>query len=261
MSFYEDIGVPSNATAEEVREAYRLLVRLLHPDQFADAALKAAAEGQMRRFNEMEAVLTDPKRRRRYDAQLAARLAPQALAERNAPIIIQAPAARQVRSRFPLTSVAWGLAAMGCAGAILWVSGHEAMPLPQSDTRVHAAEAEHPPRSRFAGSWTWSRRGAHERAIDPTEFIETHITEHDGQLRGRYWSRYRVADGATSRSVNFEFAGQASDDVAELPLVGEGGARGQVRLRLLSEREMELAWTAPGVHGVSTGTAVLMRDQ
>jgi len=56
MSFYEDMGVRQGASAEEVREQYRVLVRLFHPDQFSDPVLKAASEGQLRRFNEIEAV-------------------------------------------------------------------------------------------------------------------------------------------------------------------------------------------------------------
>ncbi|MDQ6678089.1 MAG: J domain-containing protein [Acidobacteriota bacterium] len=276
MSYYDDMGVRPQASAEEVREAYRLLVRLLHPDQFADSALKAAAAWQMRRFNEMEAVLTDTGRRRQYDVQLAAQRAPGSRSEAPAPIIIQVPQARHFRSRFPWGSVAWGAAAMGCAAAIFWISGHEALPVPQPETRVHAAEVEQTAPSmnpeygerwkqqgRFAGMWSWvkPRQGLKDRDFNLPESIEAQITERNGVVRGQYRSWYQAAGREISRFVNFEFVGKAVGPVAELSFEGERGIRGKVHLRLLSDHEVELAWTAAGVQGVSGGIAVLTRNR
>lgn len=64
MSYYDDLGVTPEANTVEIRESYRNLVRLLHPDQYTDPALKNAAEGQMRRINKSHSVLSDPERRR-----------------------------------------------------------------------------------------------------------------------------------------------------------------------------------------------------
>jgi curved DNA-binding protein CbpA len=33
MNYYQELGFPKTAAAEEVRRAYRSLARLLHPDQ------------------------------------------------------------------------------------------------------------------------------------------------------------------------------------------------------------------------------------
>ncbi len=61
--YYETLGVKPAASAEEIRSAYRRLVRELHPD--INKAPDAAA-----RFNEVQQaydILSDPEKRRAYD--------------------------------------------------------------------------------------------------------------------------------------------------------------------------------------------------
>jgi hypothetical protein len=70
MNYYEELGIRRDAPLEEIRQAYKLLARLLHPDGQPDARLKAMGECQMRRLNEILAILTDPKKRRQYDESL-----------------------------------------------------------------------------------------------------------------------------------------------------------------------------------------------
>jgi curved DNA-binding protein CbpA len=72
MDFYEELGVSRSASPEEIRQAYRLLARLVHPDQCADGKLRMLAEVQMTRVNGIMAVLGDAEARRRYDAGLDA---------------------------------------------------------------------------------------------------------------------------------------------------------------------------------------------
>lgn len=78
-SYYRVLGVRPGASPEEVRLAYRGLVRRLHPDHQADlsVAARSLAERRMREINEAWAVLGASDRRARYDDDLhrAARVA------------------------------------------------------------------------------------------------------------------------------------------------------------------------------------------
>lgn len=69
--YYTLLGVASDASREEIREAYRRKIRLLHPDRHADSAadVRAEAERTTSELNEAWAVLGDPQRRRAYDRE------------------------------------------------------------------------------------------------------------------------------------------------------------------------------------------------
>jgi hypothetical protein len=70
MDFYEELGVPRSASRDEIRSAYRRRARLFHPDRYPNAELRAIAEAEMRRVNEIAALLTHPQERLRYDRSL-----------------------------------------------------------------------------------------------------------------------------------------------------------------------------------------------
>ena len=65
--YYEVIGVPRTATAEEIKRAYRKLARKHHPD-LKPAAERAAAAERFKEINEANEVLSDPDKRLKYDA-------------------------------------------------------------------------------------------------------------------------------------------------------------------------------------------------
>ena len=64
MTYYEELGLGADATIEQIRQAYRHLARLLHPDQQADETLRRLAESQMKRLNSIHKTLTEPSLRR-----------------------------------------------------------------------------------------------------------------------------------------------------------------------------------------------------
>src|SRR5690242_7663026 len=72
MNYYEELGLSPSASAEEIRQAYKSVARLVHPDRQSDAHLRKMAELQMTRLNDILAVLSDPVRRERYDVALQA---------------------------------------------------------------------------------------------------------------------------------------------------------------------------------------------
>lgn len=62
--FYKVLGVKKDATADEIRKAYRTLARTHHPDKNPD---NAAAEAKFKEVSEAYDVLSDPESRKEYD--------------------------------------------------------------------------------------------------------------------------------------------------------------------------------------------------
>jgi molecular chaperone DnaJ len=62
--FYADLGVPSNASVEQIKKAYRRLARALHPDANPQ---DPRAEDRFKTVSEAHAVLSDPVKRKDYD--------------------------------------------------------------------------------------------------------------------------------------------------------------------------------------------------
>jgi curved DNA-binding protein CbpA len=73
MTYYEELGISADASAEEIRQAHRRLVKLLHPDQHQDDEdLRRLADLQLMRVNALVAELLDSSAREAYDARLRA---------------------------------------------------------------------------------------------------------------------------------------------------------------------------------------------
>lgn len=70
MNYYDELGVSRTASERELRQAYRVLVRLLHPDTQTGDDLRLAAERQLTRLNQMLTVLSNADTRRAYDLSL-----------------------------------------------------------------------------------------------------------------------------------------------------------------------------------------------
>ena len=353
MSYYDDLGVQTNASPESIRESYHALARLLHPDAQQDDALRVAAEAQMRRINQGYAVLRDAAKRRRYDSELMLTTG------RSAPIVMR-PLRPIRKSGIPFGALAWAAAAIACCGVIYWLSsqggqsgvGHapagiqDDLPYPAqmqptlanpapvtpqrgissredretilflrrelqivraqrdaalagqriagaSRTRIEQPSpaeafpvvAIPPPEensgdvaplagkltepapfrnSDFAGFWIYPKpkNASKDPKLFPPDYIEAAIVEHDGTIRGKYRARYNMSDRGSSPNVNFDFEGKVTGPLLSLPWKDEGGAKGEVELKLLSKTQLEVNWkaTKPG-HALAliNGTAVLMR--
>jgi curved DNA-binding protein len=63
--YYQVLGLNRNATEFEIKKAFRALARQYHPDVAKD---KHTAEVRFKEINEANEVLSDPEKRRKYDA-------------------------------------------------------------------------------------------------------------------------------------------------------------------------------------------------
>ncbi|MEO6992601.1 MAG: DnaJ C-terminal domain-containing protein [Lacunisphaera sp.] len=62
--YYQTLGVARTASADEIKQAFRKLARVHHPDV---AKNKAAGEAKFKEINEAYEVLGDPEKRKQYD--------------------------------------------------------------------------------------------------------------------------------------------------------------------------------------------------
>ena len=77
MSYYDLLGVPPEASSDQIRSAYRTLVQLFHPDRLSHlkAESRLFAEERLKALNQAYEVLGDPAKRAKYDSAESARAA------------------------------------------------------------------------------------------------------------------------------------------------------------------------------------------
>jgi len=68
--YYKILEVDPQATTEQIKAQYRLLVQAWHPDKFPNNELKSKAEDKLKEINEAYSVLKDPTKRKNYDSAL-----------------------------------------------------------------------------------------------------------------------------------------------------------------------------------------------
>ncbi|QEC69606.1 J domain-containing protein [Panacibacter ginsenosidivorans] len=64
IDYYKILGIEKNATAEDIKKAYRKLARKLHPDLNPN---DKEAHKKFQQINEANEVLSDPEKRKKYD--------------------------------------------------------------------------------------------------------------------------------------------------------------------------------------------------
>ena len=64
IDYYKILGIEKNATADDIKKAYRKLARKLHPDLNPN---DKEANKKFQRVNEANEVLSDPEKRKKYD--------------------------------------------------------------------------------------------------------------------------------------------------------------------------------------------------
>lgn len=99
---YQVLGIPSTATDEEVKKAYRNLARKYHPDNYHDNPLEDLAQERMKEINEAYETI----RNQRKAAQSGARAA-------TAPAIILATARGTIPATTPATAAPTALRGSG----------------------------------------------------------------------------------------------------------------------------------------------------
>src|SRR5437588_6727892 len=62
--YYATLGVPRDASEQDIKKAFRKLARQYHPDVAKD---KKTAEEKFKEINEAYEVLSDPEKRKKYD--------------------------------------------------------------------------------------------------------------------------------------------------------------------------------------------------
>jgi curved DNA-binding protein CbpA len=324
VTHYEEFGVSSGATTEEIRQAHRNLARILHPDNFQDDALRRLAEAQMKRINHISRVLTDPSQRRTYDLRLHHGMPPELPARiRWKTAVPWAIAAAGIAFGFfprPNGSPAPGKlppeppaaaysqpaaprkgpknAAQGDAVRQLAEETRQlrrlleraisdrdhalsrlnektsplpaATPAPPPAPPATATASERPPpqirnspaRPVLAGTWLYVPPAEPSpNELYPAEYIELVISDNHGSLSGRYRARYRVPDRALSPEVDFRFHTN-SPAPDKVPWTGNGGAKGEMRLRMLSANRLAIEWFTSQFGAqltLGSGTAVLVR--
>lgn len=71
VQYYDILGLKKNASQEEIKRAYRKLVRQYHPDHHPGTPPE-----RMQAINEAYGVLSDPQKRRQYDLTTGVRVEP-----------------------------------------------------------------------------------------------------------------------------------------------------------------------------------------
>lgn len=132
--FYVVLGLPRNATEEQIRQRFRELARLRHPDRFQGAE-RAGADVEFQELTQAFNVLSDPERRRLHDLDLVRPAAAESEPRQLARAYLQRGVKAYKEKSFleaadnfdratkadPTSSQTWHYLAMACAHQANWL--------------------------------------------------------------------------------------------------------------------------------------------
>ena len=156
MNYYEELGIRQDASVEEIRQAYKQLARILHPDGQPDPALRAMSEIQMKRLNEIVTILVSPRQRVEYDYTLAGPARPAGAPAWVAPVRRRPgfpPGSAQPWSALILKYWFWALLGGVAFGTGLWY-------VTTQDTDANVAASDAPAQTDPEAAWPQAPRRA-----------------------------------------------------------------------------------------------------
>ena len=71
--YYQILGIPQEASVDDIRRRYRFLAQAYHPDKFPDSRNKDQAEAEFKLVQEAYRVLSNPRQRAAYDRKAVRR--------------------------------------------------------------------------------------------------------------------------------------------------------------------------------------------
>lgn len=184
--FYQALGVDRTASAEDIRTAFRLRAKELHPDRAGETGDREA----FRRLREAYEALRDPQQRLRYDTDsLAGDRAQGAAAETAASGTDTAWRLVERLAQMPLLPLVAGLAVATCLALIGWVLALQ---------RGHAlADAGRD----IAGLRQELAAAARAEPAAPLLEVELRFPRGTAELDAAMWTRLEAATAALKRQI------------------------------------------------------------
>lgn len=172
---YAVLGLPPRTQPVELKERYRLLMRLIHPD-YAEPESTAWPVDAAMRVNRAYEVLSSPVLRREYDDHLASARAPHAKEKGASPMSAAAPVrvAHHASARLK-RKLAWTAAAaagIGLAALVLLLSASDPVHLVQRTVAATPAPAGPPAVIEAPAAETVTRSEATAQAVAPARPAE-----------------------------------------------------------------------------------------
>jgi curved DNA-binding protein CbpA len=293
VNHFEELGLGRSAGPDEIRQAYRSLASLLHPDRQRTDQHRRLADLQMKRLNAAIETLLDPARRTDYETELDA---PRRRSTVPQVIVVPSPAAEPDCWRGAIDPRSVLLFAAGAVFAtVLWYSldssraaeARNAQPLASEATveaalRSRLAEMEERVQnlekqrsasslrgdspdgsSRFAGTWYYdlgAQSGPSQRLA--SKRIDLRITDDNGVLHGTYRSQVNPFTGEAEDTISFDFSGKGDPRRTRLPWTTSDGGSGEIELHLIGRDTLDTRWWAFSLGkavGENHGSAVLRR--